>query len=145
MSCNQRVVVTTSLTLNMAQAAISAAIAKARALNLKPVTVAVLDAGGHLLALAREDGSSNLRPKLAIAKASGALDLGVSSRVIGEMALERPTFMNAASTLASAGLIPAAGGVLIKDENGNTLGAIGVTGDTSDNDELCATAGLNAL
>jgi len=126
-----------NITLGMAQAAATAAIAEARKLNLKPVTVAVLDAGGHLVALAREDYSSNLRPKIAIAKASGALALGVSSRAIGEMAQERPTFVGACANLAPEGLIPAAGGVLILADNGYVIGAIGVTGDTSDDDEKC--------
>jgi uncharacterized protein GlcG (DUF336 family) len=135
----------TNISLSMAQIAIDASIAEARRLNLKPITVAILDAGGHLVALARENASSNLRPKIAIAKASGALALGVSSRNIGEMALERPAFISAASTLASEGLIPAAGGLLIQGGAGNVIGAIGVTGDTSDNDELCALAGIAAL
>lgn len=135
----------TNISLSMAQIAIEASITEARMLNLKPITVAILDAGGHLVALARENASSNLRPKIAIAKASGALALGVSSRTIGEMALERPTFTSAVSTLAAEGLIPAAGGLLVKNEEGNVIGAIGVTGDTSDNDELCALAGLAAL
>lgn len=134
-----------SISLASARAAIDAAIHEARTLNLKPVTVAVLDAGAQLVALAREDGSSNLRPKIAIAKASGALALGVSSRVIGEMAVERPTFISSAAGLASEGLIPAAGGVLIHGSDGTVIGAIGVTGDTSDNDELCAMAGIEAL
>lgn len=135
----------TNISLSMAQIAIEASITEARMLNLKPITVAILDAGGHLVALARENASSNLRPKIAIAKASGALALGVSSRTIGEMALERPTFTSAVSILAAEGLIPAAGGLLVQNEEGNVIGAIGVTGDTSDNDELCALAGLAAL
>jgi uncharacterized protein GlcG (DUF336 family) len=134
-----------NISLSMAQMAIEASIAEGRRLNLKPITVAILDAGGHLVALARENGSSNLRPKIAIAKASGALALGVSSRQIGEMAVERPTFIAAAAGLASEGLIPAAGGLLIQNSDGTVIGAIGVTGDTSDNDEICALAGLAAL
>ncbi|MBB6122999.1 GlcG/HbpS family heme-binding protein [Sphingobium subterraneum] len=133
-------------TISLAQGTtvIEAAFGRARELQLKPLTIAVLDAGGHIVALARQDGSSNLRPGIAIAKASGALDLGVSSRKIGEMALERPTFVNALSAIASAGVVPAAGGVIVAAENGDILGAIGVTGDLSDNDELCALAGAQA-
>ena len=120
------------------------ALLKARELALKPVCVAVLDPGGHIVALMREDGASNLRPQIAQAKASGALDLGMSSRKIAEMAVERPTFVAALAKIARQGLIPAAGGVLVTDDLGRPLGAVGVTGDTSDNDELCALAGITA-
>lgn len=135
---------TQSLPLADAQAIVDAALAHGRSLNLAPLSVAVLDRGGHLLAFAREDGSSNLRPQIATGKASGALALGVSSRKIGEMAVERPTFVAAAAGISAAGIIPAAGGVLIKDGDGGLIGAVGVTGDTSDNDELCALAGIAA-
>jgi uncharacterized protein GlcG (DUF336 family) len=133
----------TRITLDQAQTIVSGAIKEARALGLKPISVAVLDAGGHLIAFAREDGSSNLRPQIATAKASGALALGVSSRTIGEMAIERPTFINAAAGLNPAGIVPAAGGVLVRAD-GAVIGAVGVTGDTSDNDELAALAGIKA-
>lgn len=134
----------TRISLDQAQAIVAAALKHGRTLSLKPISVAVLDAGGHLIAFSREDGSSNLRPQIAIAKASGALALGVSSRTIGEMAIERPTFINAAAGLNSAGIVPAAGGVLVRDGAGDVIGAVGVTGDTSDNDELCAIAGVEA-
>ena len=132
------------LTLEQAQTIVNAALGKGRALGLKPISVAVLDPGGHLVAFAREDGSSNLRPQIAKAKASGALALGVSSRQIGEMAIERSTFINAAAGLNPDGIVPAAGGVLVRDAAGTVIGAVGVTGDTSDNDELCAIAGAEA-
>jgi len=134
----------TRITLAQAQALIAAAIDEGRSLGLKPLTVAVLDAGGHLVALAREDASSNLRPQIAIAKASGSLALGVSSRVIGEMAIDRPTFINAAAGLNPDGIVPAAGGVLIRNADGAVIGAVGVTGDLSDNDEKAALAGIAA-
>ena len=133
-----------TISLDQAQAVISAAIKEGRRLGLNPISVVVLDAGGHMTAFAREDKSSNLRPQIATAKASGALALGMSSRAIGEMAIERPTFINAASGLNPAGIVPAAGGVLVRDTQGNVIGAVGVTGDTSDNDEKCAFAGLAA-
>ena len=131
----------TALCLSQANAIVAATLAKGRQLGLKPLCVAVLDSGGHLIALQREDGASNLRPQIAVAKASGALGLGVSSRAIGEMAVERPTFVASLASLAGAEIIPAAGGVLIRDGE-RVIGAIGVTGDTSDNDELCALAGV---
>ena len=134
----------TNLSLEQAQTIVAAALKEGRTLGLKPLSVAVLDAGGHLVAFAREDKSSNLRPQIAVAKASGALALGVSSRVIGEMAIERPTFVNAAAGLNPAGIVPAAGGVLIQS-GGVTIGAVGVTGDLSDNDEKCAIAGMAAV
>lgn len=132
------------ITLEQAQAIIAAALGEGRALGLKPISVVVLDAGGHMVAFAREDNSSNLRPQIATAKASGALALGVSSRMIGEMAIERPTFVNAAAGLNPAGIVPAAGGVLVRDAAGQVIGAVGVTGDTSDNDEKAALAGIAA-
>ena len=130
------------ITLDQAQAIIAAALKEGRTLGLKPISVAVLDPGGHMVGFAREDHSSNLRPQIATAKASGALALGVCSRTIGEMAVERPTFINAAAGLAPAGIVPAAGGVLIRNGEGDVIGAVGVTGDTSDNDELCAMSGI---
>lgn len=134
-----------SIRLESAQIGIRAALSTARALKLRPVTVAVLDAGGHVIALSREDNSSNLRPKIAIAKASGALALGISSRAIGDMAQERPSFLGAVSILAPDGIVPAAGGILVTGHDGNVVGAIGVTGDSSDNDEICALAAHEAL
>lgn len=131
-----------NITLGQAQAIIAAALKEGRTLGLKPISVAVLDPGGHMVAFARQDRSSNLRPQIATAKASGALALGVSSRTIGEMAAERPAFISAAAGLAPAGIVPVAGGVLIRNDEGDVIGAVGVTGDTSDNDELCAMRGL---
>jgi uncharacterized protein GlcG (DUF336 family) len=132
-----------SLTLDQANRIVTAALAKGRELGLKPLCIAVLDAGGHLVALQREDGSSNMRPQIAMGKASGALGLGVSSRKIAEMAAERPTFVASLASLATQGVIPAAGGVLIAAD-GKLVGAVGITGDTSDNDEACALAGIAA-
>ena len=131
------------LTLDQANRMAGAALAKAREMSLKPLCVAVLDAGGHLITLQREDGASNLRPQIAMGKASSALGLGVSSRVIGEMAAERPTFVASLAGLADAAIVPAAGGVIIR-QGDTVLGAVGVTGDTSYNDEVCAMAGISA-
>lgn len=134
----------TNLTLDQANTIIAAAFAKGKDLGLKPLTVAVLDPGGHLVAFQRSDSSPYLRPLIAVGKASTALGLGSNSRAVGEIAAERPTFIGALGTIAPAGIIPAAGGVIIKDGSGATLGAVGVTGDTSDNDELAAIAGIEA-
>ncbi len=132
------------MNLEQANTICRAALERGRSLGLKPLTVAVLDPGGHLIVLAREDGASNLRPQIAVGKASGALGLGVSSRKVAEIAAERPTFFAALGEIAPQGLIPAAGGVLVTDQTGGLLGAVGVTGDTSDNDEICALAGIAA-
>lgn len=134
----------TSITLDLANAMLCAALEKGRTLGLKPLTVAILDPGGHLVALQREAGSSTLRPQIAIGKASGALALGVSSRKIAEMAVERPSFLASLGAIAFNGVIPAAGGIIVTDDAGVILGAVGVTGDTSDQDELCALAGVEA-
>ena len=138
------------LTLAQANALIDAAFAKGAALSLKPLTVTIHDPGGHLIACQRQDGASNMRVKLAAGKANGALALGVSSRTIGDMALERPHFIAAVDTMSEGGMVPAAGGVIVCEADGTVIGAIGVTGDTSDNDEACALAaiekaGLKAL
>ena len=132
------------LTLSQSNALIDAAFAKGAELGLKPLTVTVHDPGGHMIACQRQDGASNMRVKLAAGKASGALALGVSSRTIGEMALERPHFVAAVDTMAEGGMVPAAGGVIVCDGAGTILGAIGVTGDTSDNDEACALAAIES-
>lgn len=134
----------TRLTLAQANAIIDAAFAEGAKQGLKPLTVTVHDAGGHLIALQRQDGASYLRPKLAGGKACGALALGVSSRKIGEMALDRPHFIAAVDSLGEGGMVPAAGGVIVSDANGEVLGAVGVTGDTSDADEAAALAGIAA-
>ena len=132
------------LSLAQANALIEAAFVKGAELGLKPLTVTVHDPGGHLIACQRQDGASNMRVKLAGGKACGALALGVSSRAIGEMAVERPHFIAAVDTMSEGGMVPAAGGVIVCDAGGTVLGAIGVTGDTSDNDEACALAAIES-
>lgn len=133
-----------SISLQQANHIIQAAFAEGQRLGLAPLTVAVTDAGGHLIAMQRQDRASTLRPQIAVAKAAGALSMGVSSRRIGEMAAERPTFVAALANLAALGIVPAAGGVIAVDGDGYPVGAVGVTGDTSDNDEACALAGIAA-
>jgi len=134
----------TRITLKQANTVIAAAFAKGKELNLKPLSVVVVDAGGHVQAFQRQDGASSMRLGIALGKAAGALALGVSSRKIAEMAAERPPFFAAASGLVPHGLIPAAGGVIVKGADGFAIGAVGITGDTSDNDEICTLAGIAA-
>lgn len=130
--------------MDQANGIIAGAFAKEKELVLKPLSVAVVDAGGHLIAFQRQDRASFGRFQIAQGKAAGALALGVSSRTIGVMAVERPWFIGSVAASAPHPLIPAAGGVIIVDGEGMAIGAVGVTGDTSDNDELCAIAGITA-
>lgn len=132
------------ISLEQASNIVAGAMAKGSELGLKPLSVAVLDAGGHLISFARADGASNMRAQIAIGKAAGALALGVSSRIVGTMAVERPTFVASLASMAPQGMVPAAGGVIVVDEAGLPIGAVGVTGDSSDNDELAALAGIEA-
>lgn len=132
------------ISLEQARTIISAAREHGRDHELKPLTVVVLDAGGHLVAMEREDGSGYGRPQIAQGKAAGALAMGVSSRALGEMAAERPQFLAALSAAWDGKLIPAAGGVLVRDEAGLLIGAVGISGDLSDKDEEAAVAGIAA-
>lgn len=134
----------TNITLDQAAAVMAAAIAHGAAAGFKPLTIAVLDAGGHVVMLQRQDGASTMRPQIAVAKAAGALALGISSRRIADMAAERPSFVASLGPISPAGVVPAAGGVIIVAAGGGAIGAVGVTGDTSDNDEACALAGIAA-
>jgi len=123
---------------------VDAALAKGRSLGLPPLTVAVLDAGGCLVCLKREDGSSLLRPEIAQAKAWGALGMGIGSRAIAQRASVAPVFVAAVNALAGGRLIPVPGGVLIRSGGKSVIGAVGITGATSDQDEECAVAGIAA-
>jgi uncharacterized protein GlcG (DUF336 family) len=131
--------------LDRALKIIDAALALGRQQNFKPLTVAVLDAGGHVTALMREDGSGNLRPDMAIAKAWGALGLGSGSRALLRRAEEQPAFVSALATVSQGRLLPVPGGVLIRERSGDVIGAVGISGDTSDNDEACAIHGIEAV
>jgi len=132
------------LTLDATKKIIETALSKGRELGLKPLAVAVLDAGGHLKAFERQDGASFLRPKIAFGKAYGSIALGAGSRALHARAEQQAYFINAVNALADGNLVPVAGGVVIRDAEGNALGAVGVTGDTSENDEACALAGIEA-
>jgi uncharacterized protein GlcG (DUF336 family) len=132
------------LTLAQAATIVDAALAKGRELKLKPLTVAVLDAGGHPRALKVEDGSSLLRHKIATGKAWGALGMGVASRQLVDRAKNAPAFTNSLTEMAGGYYVPVPGGVLIRDSSGALLGAVGISGDTSDRDEECAVAGIRA-
>ncbi|OOL37238.1 heme-binding protein [Pseudomonas sp. FSL W5-0299] len=134
-----------ALTLKVAVNLIDQAITAGRAISAAPLTIAVLDAGGHLIALQREDGASLLRPQVAIGKAWGAIALGKGSRLLALDAQQRPTFFAALNSLGQGSVVPAPGGVLIRDQDGNVLGAVGVSGDLSDVDEQCAISAIEAV
>jgi uncharacterized protein GlcG (DUF336 family) len=134
-----------TLTLDQARTIVSTALAKGTEMGLKPLTVAVLDAGGALVVLERSDGASRMRPDIAIGKANGAIALGMGSRAIFKRAQEQPYFIQSMNALAKGVLVPVPGGVLIRDKEGAIVGAVGITGDTSDNDEACAVAGIEAI
>lgn len=132
-----------ALTLDTAQAILADTLAAGRERRLKPLCVAVVDAGGHLKALAREDGTSTLRPKVAAGKAMGAIAMGIGSRALARLAEDRPHFVQSLNGLADGDLVPVPGGVLIR-QDGAIIGAVGVSGDTSDADEACAIAAIEA-
>lgn len=131
------------LGLAAAQAIAAEAVALGHRSGYQPLTVAVLDGGGHVVLLHREDGSSILRPQIASGKAWGALGMGMGSRELGRRAQERPEFFAALSDLAPGGLVPVPGGVLVREPRSrDVLGAVGISGDTSDHDEECAVHGI---
>src|SRR5437868_15528863 len=126
-----------TLSLSQARAIIAGTLAAGSNASFKPLTVVVLDAGGHVLAAEREDGSSNKRFEIAYGKAHGAVSLGMGSRAIMARAEQQPYFV-AAVTHSVGALVPVPGGVLVKNADGNLLGAVGVSGESSDNDEAAA-------
>lgn len=132
------------ITLTEAQTIIATALAHARAERMPPMTVAVLDAGAHLIAFAREDRSSLLREKISRAKAHGALNLGVGSRTLVKRAETHPHFFNSLVGLTDGDIVPVPGGVLVRDAAGEIVGAVGVSGSLPDADEACAIAGIEA-
>jgi uncharacterized protein GlcG (DUF336 family) len=132
-----------SLTLDQARALVAGTLDAGHERELKPLTVVVLDAGGHVVAVEREDGSSNKRFEVAFGKAHGALSLGMGSRALMKRAEEQAYFI-AAVTHAVGALVPVPGGVLVRTADGELLGAVGVSGDSSDNDEAAALAGIES-
>jgi uncharacterized protein GlcG (DUF336 family) len=131
------------LTLDVARKILDAALAKGIEKKLKPLAVVVLDVRGCVKLSAAQDGTSLLRSEIAHGKAYGALAMGMGSRALFQRAQEQAYFIGAVNTLAQGRMVPVPGGVLIQ-EGGVLLGAIGVSGDTSDNDEACAVAGIEA-
>jgi len=133
-----------SITLAQASTIVDTALAKARATNCVPMTVAVLAPGGHLVAFKREDKSGILRYDIAYGKAWGALGMGFGSRTLFERAANTPQFFNALYVASGGRVVTNPGGVLIRNAAGDIVGAVGISGDTSDKDEACAIAGIEA-
>lgn len=132
------------LTLDTARKILDGALAKVIEMKLKPMVISVLDARGCVKATIAQDGTSLMRGEVAHGKAYGALAMGLGSRALFKRAEEQPFFIDAVNTMARGALIPVPGGVLIHDASGSLLGAIGISGDTSDNDEIAAVAGIEA-
>ena len=132
------------LTLDSAKIIADAALAAGRKQGFMPLTVAVLDAGGHLVAFLREDRSGILRPEVAIGKAYGALGMGTSTRLLRDRLADRPAFQAALAAASDGKFIPVPGGVLIRDKAGEVIGAVGISGETSDKDEYAAIAAVKA-
>ena len=133
-----------AITLNQADVLIAGCFEKCREMKLAPLTISVLDAGGHLVALKRQDGSSLLRPQIAQGKAWGALGMGVSTRTIGDRFRVNEHFFTAIAVMSEGKLLASPGGLIIRNKNGEIIGAVGVSGDTGENDEICAIAGILA-
>lgn len=132
------------LGLSAAAAIVDATLAEGRRLNFAPLAVAVLDAGGNLVAFKREDGAGIARFDIANAKAWGSLGMGFGSRELSERAAKNPTFISILSIVTGGRMAPSPGGVLILDAQRRVIGAVGVSGDIGDNDEICAIAGVSA-
>jgi uncharacterized protein GlcG (DUF336 family) len=132
------------LLLAQASVIVDQALSKARESGCKPMTVAVLDAGGHLLVLKREDGSGILRPQIAQAKAWGVLGMGLGGRALADRAAAAPAFFAALTDISQGRIAPVAGGVLVRSHEGRLLGSVGISGDHPDQDEACAMFGISA-
>ena len=134
----------TTLTLDQANQIISAALTASSEAGYKPMGVAVLDDAGHLKAFAREDGASMFRFEVAQAKAWGAVGMGASSRVLGQRAKDNPNFFVSLAATAGGKFLPQTGAVLIKNAEGQVLGAVGASGGTGEEDEAICMAGVAA-
>ncbi|MCP4829998.1 MAG: heme-binding protein, partial [Proteobacteria bacterium] len=133
-----------SITLDQARTVIEGALTKARSLDLKPVSVMVLDNRGSIVAAASEDGVSAMRAKIAHGKANAAIQLGMGTRALMNRAEQQAYFIQAMNGLAGGDMVPVPGGVLLRNLSGDLLGAVGISGDTSDNDEAAALGGIEA-
>ncbi|KKN37703.1 hypothetical protein LCGC14_0760870 [marine sediment metagenome] len=132
------------VSLEQARVMIAQTLKKGREMGLKPLSVVVLDAGGHVQAFEREDGAAPGRFGIAHGKAYGAVMLGMAGRAQMARAEAQAYFMAAVNGVYGGAVVPVPGGVLLRDQQGIVIGALGVTGDTSDNDAVAALAGVAA-
>jgi uncharacterized protein GlcG (DUF336 family) len=132
----------TMFKLSDATIIIDAALAEARSRAFAPLAVAVLDAGGHLIAYKREDGAGIVRFDIAYGKAWGSLGMGFGTRELTERAAKNPAFITVLATVSGGRMVPSPGGVLVVNEDGIVIGAVGISGDIGDNDEICAIVGI---
>lgn len=132
------------ISLNDAQTIISATAKKGKEIGLRPLSTVVLDAGGHVIAFERQDGAAPGRFAIAFGKANGCIMLGMPGSAQMERAEQQSYFMAAVNGVYDGKVIPVPGGVLVRDQNGDVVGAVGVTGDTSNNDLIAALAGIDA-
>ena len=133
-----------SMPLKTAEKIVDAALKAGAEAGLLPLTIAVLDVGGNLVLLKRQDGCGNLRADIAIGKAWGALGMGIASRTIRDRLKERPAFQSAIAAASGGRFIPVPGGVLALNDKGEVVGAVGISGDASDKDEYAAIVGVHA-
>jgi uncharacterized protein GlcG (DUF336 family) len=131
-----------TITLSQARQVVDASLAKGRELGLKPLSVVVLDTRGSLVAALSEDGCAQLRPKVAHGKANAAIGLGMGTRALMNRAEQQAYFVQAVNGVLGGDMVPVPGGVLIRTAEGELVGAVGISGDTSDNDEAAALAGI---
>lgn len=131
-----------SVTLAEAEQVADGTLAAGRRRGAQPLTVVVLDAGGHVVVMKRSDNSGILRCEIAHGKAYGALGMGLPSRTLFARAADNPNFFTALAAASGGRMVPNPGGVLLRDPAGRIIGAVGVSGDTGDVDELCAMEGI---
>lgn len=134
-----------ALSLSQASRIVDLALERGRAVNCMPLTAAVLDAGGNLMVLKREDGSGILRPQIAQAKAWGVLGMGLGGRTLAERAQSAPAFFAALGDISGGRIVPVPGGVLLRDKTDELIGAIGISGDKSEVDEACAVFAVESV
>lgn len=133
------------LKLDVAREIVRHALEEARRLKLAPLAVTVLDAGGNLVCFEREDGAGIARADISFAKAWGSLGMGFGSRELARRSQQNPTFITMLGSVTGGRVAPSPGGVLIADQSGEIIGAVGISGDAGDQDEACALAGIAAV
>ncbi|MEO0549706.1 MAG: heme-binding protein [Pseudomonadota bacterium] len=133
------------LNLDLSEKIADAVLVAGQERRLSPLCVTVMDPGGHLIQLKRQDGASSYRPQIALGKAAGCIGLGVGGRTLAKMASERPNFVSSLSEIFPNGCVPVRGGVLIRNAKSEIIGAVGVTGDSSENDEACAIQAIQSV